>query len=129
MKKSKDSGFTLIEVMLASTIVGVSLVVLCTAASRCLAIAKKSKDYQTAQWVLARGEADHPLYQTNDVMKLDVSDVEYADGYIFSRKVEDDEDEDGLYLVKEKVSWGNPADPMIEEVVLYVLQDGDLPKK
>ena len=61
MKKA----FTLVEVLLATAILSVSLVALLTGASRCLSVMKQAKSYQTAQWTLGLGEVDHPLEATN----------------------------------------------------------------
>jgi len=124
MRRRKNNldgaGMTLVEVMLASAILGVTLVVLLSGASRCLLVMKTSKQYQEAQWALGVGMLERPLFVTNEVDDLEVPDVDY-DGFTFSREVGDDDDEDGLYVVKTKVSWGGRGDNrMSEEIVEYV---------
>lgn len=118
-------GLTLIEVILAVAILSVGLTVLLTAASRCLAVMKTAKNYQIAQWTLNRGEVDYPLVNTNDVKKLEVDPVSYPGGFTFSRVVEDDEDEDGLFVVRTRVSWSKGDRGSYEETVRYILQVED----
>ncbi len=118
----RSSGMTLIEVLLAVAIAGTALVVITTGVARCVAVFKQASDYQEAQWYLGLGELDYPLFMTNDVKTLEVSDVEYGDGYVFSRIVEDDENEDELFVVRTSVKWEHGSKKFTEEVARYVLQ-------
>jgi prepilin-type N-terminal cleavage/methylation domain-containing protein len=124
--KYGENGFTLIEVFLAVSLMSIGLVVMLTAVSRCLAVMKSAKNYQTAQWTLNKGDLDYPIVATNDVKSLVVSPVEYPGGFIFSREVDDDDDKDLLYVMRTKVSWSDHSREMSEEVVRYVLE---LPKE
>lgn len=124
IQRREKSGMTLIEVTLATTILVVGLTALLTGASRCLSVMKSSKRYQDAVWTLERGMLDYPLFVTNDVKSLEVDGVSY-DEYEFRRIVEDDEDEDKLYLVRTEVSWLAGDRRMVEEVLQYVLETGD----
>lgn len=117
-----NDAFTLIEVILAVLILSVGVTVLLTAASRCLAVFKMAKLRQNAIWVLDLAELEHPLIATNDVKRLEVDETEYGDGFVFSRVIEDDEDEDGLYLVRQTVKWRERGGYSSEDVVRYVLQ-------
>jgi prepilin-type N-terminal cleavage/methylation domain-containing protein len=119
-------GMTLVEVLLAVAILGVGLVALLTAATRCLAILKAARGYQDAQWALGVGEVKHPFIPpTNDVKEIEVDEEELPGGLRFSRQVEDDEDEDGLYVVRTKVQWGADAYLATEEVVSYIFFPSD----
>jgi prepilin-type N-terminal cleavage/methylation domain-containing protein len=115
-------GFTLVEVLLATAILCASLVALLAGASRCLAVMKAAKNYQSAQWTLSMGEVDYPLMATNDVKRLAVDEVTYPNGFTYTRTVEDDEDKDNLYLVRITVAWPGHREGPHEEVVRYVLQ-------
>jgi prepilin-type N-terminal cleavage/methylation domain-containing protein len=122
--RSARDGFTLVEVMLAAVILGVGLAVLMTAASRCLLVMKAARNYQEAQWVLGLGEADHPMAETNDLEDLNVAPTDYPNGCAFSREVEkDDEDEDGLHVVRTRVTWTQRGHEMKEEIVSYVFRE------
>ncbi len=115
------SGMTLVEVALAVTILAVGLTVLLTSASRCLGVMKASRRYQDAMWAMEKGMAENPLFVTNDVKSLEVDGREYGE-YMFWRRVEDDEDEDGLYVTRTGVTWFDGDREMVEEVTQYVLE-------
>lgn len=119
--QSRRAGLTLIEVMLASAILAASLTALLTAASRCLQVMRRSREYQEAQWVRGMGELEYPLLFVEDIAEQSVSGVDYG-RYTFSREVEDDEDEDGLYVVRTRVDWGQGPSKRYEEVYQYVYQ-------
>lgn len=114
-------GLTLIEVILAVALLSLGVVAILTAASRCLAVMKQARNYQTAQWVLAMGELEHPLRYDDDIMDLEVDPEIYEDNFVFSRTVEEDEDEDGLFAVRTRVSWAAQETEAYEEVWRYVL--------
>ena len=54
-------GFTLLEVMIATIILSVGLVVLLTSFMNCQRIMMASQDFETAQYVLSLGETAYPL--------------------------------------------------------------------
>ena len=54
-------GFTLLEVMIATIILSIGLVVLLTSFANCQRVMKASQDYETAQYVLALGETVYPI--------------------------------------------------------------------
>jgi hypothetical protein len=118
-------GMTIVEVVLASTILAVALVVLLTGAARCLGVMKLARNYQTARWTMDLGNQEHPIVSTNDVEDLEVSAVIYPNGYTYSRTVEDDEDDDGLYVIRTRVSWSDRGRQPYEEVVEYVWQKAE----
>ena len=118
--KQNAAGMTLVEVLLAVAILGAGMAALLTASSRCLAAIVQSRDYQQAQWALSMGEADFPIILTNTIEDIEVSDHVYDNGCTFSRSVGDDEDEDGLYVVRSRVTWSRRGKEAIEEVTTYV---------
>jgi prepilin-type N-terminal cleavage/methylation domain-containing protein len=119
---TRRNGMTIIEVVLASAILSVALVVLLTGAARCLGVMKLARNYQTARWTMDLGNQEHPMLSTNDVNDLEVAAITYPNGYKYSRTVEDDEDEDGLYIIRTRVSWSDRGREPYEEVVEYVWQ-------
>ena len=112
---------TLIEVMLASAILALGLTMLLTAASRCLGVMRRSAEYQEAQWALRLAMLEHPIAFAEDIREQDVAGEEY-EGYVFTREIED-EDEDGLYVVRHRVTWGSDKRPKFEELLEYVYQE------
>ena len=120
--KNSRKGLTLIEVLMAVIILSISMTALLVASSRCIAVMTAARDYQTARWILQSKQLEHPiLYETieeiEDVeVELEVDDNEFS----FERIVEDDEDEDNLYLVRSIVSWNNKGYLAKEEYIEYI---------
>ncbi|MDP6630365.1 MAG: prepilin-type N-terminal cleavage/methylation domain-containing protein [Kiritimatiellia bacterium] len=120
------SGFTLIEVMIAAAILGVSLGVLLTAASRCLLVLSVATHYQDAQLARSMAEVEYPLIVTNELDDIAVPQMTLDNGMTFERVVdEDDEDEDNLYVVTTRVGWSARGAERVDEVVQYVYHDED----
>lgn len=126
---NRIEAFTLIEVMLAMLILGVALGVLLTGASRCLAVMKVAQNYQTAQWVMGMGEQEYPPSYTNDIKELNVEPKRYENGFVFSRTVEDDEDEDGIFVLRTRVQWTERNKEAYEENVRLVYDEKSRKKK
>ncbi len=125
-KQHAKHGLTLVEVILAAAILGIGLTVLLTAASRCLAVMKQAKRYQTALWTLNMGEVEYPVVATNELEDLNVDGHEFDNGFTFYREVEEDdgdEEDDGLHIVRTRVTWKGRGTEMAEEVVHYVYRE------
>ena len=54
-------GFSLLEVMIATIILAIGLVVLLTSFANCQQVMRASQDYETAQYVLSLGETVYPI--------------------------------------------------------------------
>ena len=113
-------AFTLIEAVIAIAIISMSGFAMLAAASRCLAVASASRNYHAAVTVIDQGGLEHPIAPTNDVYDNVVEEVEYANGFTFSRSVEEIEDEEDLFLVRTKVTWTSRGKEAFEEVVTYL---------
>ena len=59
--RSRRSGFTLLEVMIATIILSVGLVVLLTSFLQCQRVMNGAQDFENAQYVLALGETAYPI--------------------------------------------------------------------
>ena len=108
------AGMTLVEVLMAVFILGVAVTGLLQAMTHCASSFTIARRTQELQGVLDLAEIVHPLlFEDDPVNDLAVSgDSSVADGYTFSRECEEDEDEDGLYLVtstvrKDSGGWGS----------------------
>jgi len=122
------AGFTLIEVLIATLILALGLIVLMTGLGNCATMMLLSKQYQDAQYVFSLGELKYPFKESTDVEKdLPVeSDSELVEGYVFERTVDEkkldtNEVDDKLYVVHTRVSWGKEENQS-EELVRYVRQ-------
>ncbi len=124
MKKDDCSGMTLIEVMLATVILGTSLVALMMCISVSMRVYSLAYELQKVPWVLGMGEMEYPLYDAPEPLEDLVvdPDSQLVDGFTFSRDVEEDEDEDGLYVVRTYVKWGDAEDE-VEEIVRYIYKE------
>ena len=120
--KNSRKGLTLIEVLMAVIILSISMTALLVASSRCIAVMTAARDYQTARWILQMKQLEHPiLYETIEEIEDIEVDLEVEDnGFSFERIVEDDEDEDNLYLVRSIVSWNNKGYLAKEEYIEYI---------
>lgn len=120
------SAFTLIEVLLAAAILGTAMSALLVGASRCLSVISVSRNYQTAIWTLGLGDLDHPVQEAEELDDLNVDGERYENGMVYSREVEkEDEDEDGLVVMRTRVTWSYQDRKAVEEVVSYVLVPED----
>lgn len=118
-------GFTLIETILAVSILSISLSVLLVACSRCLLVMKASMSYKKARWTLDKGYVDNPVMRSDELDEMEVHGVEY-DGMTFSREVErmdeeEGEEDDYLYIIRSKVTWSRRGNEAYNEVVRCVL--------
>ncbi len=117
---------TLVEVILAVLIIGVSMGVLMTSAVQCLKIMALARNYQRAEWTLGMGEVDHPLIITNELDEIEVAPEEYDNGFTFERTVEDeDEDDDDLWLVTTRISWSDRGREISDTVEQYIYFDDE----
>lgn len=105
---------TLIEVLMAVFILGVAVTGLLQAMTHCASSFSIARRVQELQSVLDQAEIVHPvLFEDDPENDLAVdSDSGIVDGYTFTRECEEDEDEDGLYLVTSTVTrdgggWGS----------------------
>lgn len=119
---NRRQGLTLIEVLMAVVILGTALVGLMQGMSQCLSAFSLARRVQGLQSVLGLGEIAHPMIIESDpVNDLEVSpDSDLADGYAFERECEEDEDEDNLYVLRTRVTYGRggPGNELI--VVRYI---------
>ena len=131
----KKGGFSLIEVLIATAILAVGLLAVFSALSPALAVFQASKRLQEIQWVMALGELKHPVAgfsELEDLVieeddELAIDDEKLGEGFVFSREIdekilEDDEDkqyDDGIYVMRTKIAWGE-GDEECEEFVQLV---------
>jgi prepilin-type N-terminal cleavage/methylation domain-containing protein len=117
------AGLTLVEVLMALTILSIGLFVLVAAASRCLAVARQAKHYEKARHLLARAELENAL-QFEEEIEEGAANGSFSGepGYSWSRDVRllSEEEEDGFYEVTWRVHWTDRRKAAKEEVVTYL---------
>jgi len=113
---------TLIEVILATVILGICMLSLMQGISTCVEVFNASAFIHEAANVLSRGEAEYPrIIQTDPEVDLVVDkDSKLVEGWTFERSVDEDEDEDGLFVVRTKVVKGQGGLGMEQEFVRLV---------
>lgn len=133
-RRWQQRGLTLIEVLLATLILGLGITSLMAGMMSCLSVMRASREYSDAEWVLGLGELKHPIRPTDnveedvaveaDTLDLDLPESMRSRGYVYERIVEKeaDDDKDKLYVVRTRVKWGEGRDDQrqSEEVVRYV---------
>lgn len=119
-KRINTAGMTLIEVILAALILSVGLGGLLLAASRSMAVLRAARMFEEARWTLSLGELEYPPVVTEDIQDMLAGPVEYDNGYTFERMVEESENDDGLHIMRTRVTWGDRGRERFEEVVQYV---------
>lgn len=125
---SRRSGMTLLEVLLAVMILGVCTAGLMQGLGSSAEVFRAAQFVRQAGNVLARGDAEHPATVNSDpVEDLEVPpDAELLDGWTYERVCEEDEDEDGIYVVRTRVTCGGGGPGNEIEFVSFVYC-GDAP--
>lgn len=116
----RRSGLTLIEVLIAAVLLSMGLTALLTAASRCLAVMRVSKQYQDAQWVLRLGELESPILPTEEYDDWAVRGATYDDITYTREVIEPEEEEDGLFILTSRATWSARGKQSYEEVIRLI---------
>lgn len=142
-------GFTLIEILLATVILSLGLVGLMGGLGNCARMMSLSKEFQDAQYVFSLGERCYPIPPVEEItepedderlnidpvtaeemmndLEMDVSRETLAnyEGFTFERSVDEKEletgeEDDNLYLLRTRVSWGSGKEGYYEELVRII---------
>lgn len=124
---------TLIEVMLAVVILGLSLGVLIEAASRALAVVRLARNYEMARRMLGRVDAENPLRLLDEIAAGQEGGGFSGgpSGWSWTRTIadfgEEDDQKEGLFQLTTRVYWSEQDRKGMEETVqmLYVPKNGD----
>ncbi len=127
---ARRRGLTLIEVLLAVAILGMGIVMMLTAISRCLRVLQASAEYHDVLWALSAGEVEFPMIQTERDEDMEPDDFEVSaedfDGFRYERLVEDpyesaEDSEVRLIVIKTRISWMGRSKEKAEEITRYWL--------
>lgn len=145
----RRDGFTLIEILLATMILATGLFSLMVGLGNCAQMMALSKEYQDAQFVFSLGERCYPIPPNDEVTdpeedeRLNIDPVRaeemiddlqmevsremretYKD-FTFERAVEEkeletNEEDDGLYVLRTRITWGSGKEGYYEELVRLI---------
>ena len=117
--EKRKKGLTLVEVMLAIVILGVGAGTLMVATARCMAVATKTKHYSRAHRLIFRVGAENPL--SRGEIDAGTKSGSFDDGYSWEREIIENENEDreGLYTIRTRVSWSARGRKAFEEIETY----------
>lgn len=116
------AGLTLVEVILATAILGTGLSVLVAATSRCLAVAGKARQYETARRLI--GQVDLEIPPDFEEIEEGVESGRFGDpyrDYTWEREITAFEDEElEMFSVRTAVFWHSKGAEAKEEVMTYL---------
>ena len=119
---SRRQGFSLIEVLLALIILGLSLTAFFSATSQGLAIATSARQYETARSLMNVVDLLHPM-QLDEVEEGEESGTfedEYS-GYRWKRIItEAGKEEDMFFHIETRIEWGDARNPGAESIETYL---------
>lgn len=122
-------GLTLIETLLALTILGTGLSILVTGAARALTIARIAQHYSNAQFLLSSIDLEIPVatpYELYESPESGDFNPPY-DIYRWTRTAEYfGPEEDQLFLIRTRVTWSDRGEDTFEETVTLA-RDRDAP--
>jgi hypothetical protein len=125
---------TLVEVMLAVVILGLSLGALVEGASRALAVVRQARNYEQARHMLGRVDAENPLRLLDEIVPGTESGGfdSGPSGWAWERTIEEvdseDEEQAGLFRLTTRVTWTQSGQRRaFEETVqlLYVPENSE----
>jgi prepilin-type N-terminal cleavage/methylation domain-containing protein len=118
--RQSQRGLTLVEVMLAIVILGIGAGTLMVATARCMAVATKTKHYSRAHRLILQVGTENPI--TRGELDDGTESGRFDDGYTWEREIIESEEEDreGLYTIRTRVSWSSRGRQSFEECVSYL---------
>lgn len=116
------AGFSLLEVLLAILVLGLSLVAFFGAVGEGIAVVTAARDYEVARTLMNQVDLLEPL-DLEDLDRGEFSgrfDGEYRD-YRWRRIVESvGKEEDEFYRIETRIEWGDFLNPGVESVETYL---------
>lgn len=114
-------GFTLIEVLIALVILGVSVASLMEATARCMSVIGHARKLEIARGLMDRVDAENPILSVDMEEGSESGDFDDAEGYTWFREIvmDDEENRPGLFVVTTRVQWSDSGREAFEEVVTF----------
>ena len=117
---TRKAGLSLIEVMLSIVILGIGAGTLLVATARCMSVVVKAQRYSTAHRLILRVDAENPLNRSE--ISDGTESGSFDDGYQWEREIMEtnNEDREGLFTVRTRVSWSTRGKNAFEEITTYL---------
>lgn len=119
-------GMTLIEVLLAITVLGMGLSALLVGSTRCLAVVRQARNYETARRLLPRVEIESPLDPDDEGLKEREDSGSFKPdepGFRWQRTVSRiGEEEDGLFEIVTRVTWADDGRASQETLTTWMYE-------
>jgi hypothetical protein len=112
-----ESGFMLLEVILAVTLLAISMVAIIASLSQCLAAARAVQSYSTSEILLANKSFEFRTERPTDILDQEGEFEDYP-GFSWSRKLEGT-DSEGLWKQTITVYWYERGKLASDTVVEY----------
>lgn len=118
MNRAPKNGMTLIEVLLAMLILGMSIAVLMTSASHCLAIIRHTRQYETARHLFQRIDSEFPIDEDAVDSSETSGSFDDIEGYRWDREITeiDEEMRPGLYQITTRIRWTDRSQDVNEQL-------------
>jgi hypothetical protein len=115
--RRRDSGFMLLEVILAVTLLAISMVAIIASLSQCLAAARAVQSYSTSEILLANKSFEFRTERPTDLLDQEGEFDDYP-GFSWSRRLEGT-DTEGLWAQTITVYWYERGKLASDSVVEY----------
>jgi type II secretory pathway pseudopilin PulG len=115
--RCRDSGFMLLEVILAVTLLAISMVAIIGSLGQCLAAARAIQSYSTSEILLANKSFEFRTERPTDILDQEGEFDDYP-GFSWSRKLEGT-DTEGLWTQTITVYWYERGKLASDSVVEY----------
>jgi len=126
--QNQKSGLSLIEVMIATAILGMGIAGIVAAGAKCLAVARQARNYQIAREAMARVELKNPIQLEEKIENASDSgslDRPY-ENFDWRREVEPvGPEDDGLYRITTEIVWTDGSTKGRETIVTYLHRPND----
>ncbi len=117
MRKRRDGGFMLLEVILAVALLAISMFALIESLGRCLAAARSIQSYTTSEILLANKSFEFRTERPTDIIDQEGVFEDYP-GFSWTRKLEMTDNE-GLWKQEITVYWYERGKLASDSVVEY----------
>lgn len=126
-RRRAAAGMTLVEVLVALTILGTGVVILVSGAARALSVARRAQHYTNARHLLALVDLEQPVSSASELADAPESGEFEApfELYHWTREAElFGPEQDRMYLVRTRILWSDRGSETEEQTVTLMRDTG-----